>query len=271
MLVAGFLGLTVGLILALTGAGGGILAVPLLMFALTWDITQAAPVALLAVGASAALGAVIGLRQRVVRYRAAMLIAVTGSVVTPLGVLLAHAVPTPPLTIAFAAVLLVVAFRTFRQAMRPAPDLSANTAASAPCKIDPESGRFAWNLACARWLLATGALVGFLSGLLGVGGGFVLIPALKRATDLSMHSIIATSLAVIALVSTAAVMTTWIAGTLEVAVGLPFVAGALAGMLVGRSIAGLLPAPRMQQGFALVAGFVALGLIATAIAAPKNL
>ena len=91
MLVAGFLGLTVGLILALTGAGGGILAVPLLMFALTWDITQAAPVALLAVGASAALGAVIGLRQRVVRYRAAMLIAVTGSVVTPLGVLLAHA------------------------------------------------------------------------------------------------------------------------------------------------------------------------------------
>ena len=114
-LLAAGLGLAVGLTLALTGAGGGILAVPLLMFGLDWSITQAAPVALLAVGASAALGAVIGLRQGAVRYRAAVLVAITGGLVTPLGVHLAHALPTRPLTVAFAVVLLYVAIRTFRQ------------------------------------------------------------------------------------------------------------------------------------------------------------
>lgn len=263
MLLAAGLGLTVGIILALTGAGGGILAVPLLMFGLDWNITQAAPVALLAVGASAALGALIGLKQGAVRYRAAALIAVTGGIITPLGVQLAHAVPTRPLTVAFAAVLLYVAIRTFRQAtpQSTAAGVAEAPQVSAPCSISPQSGRFAWNPACARWLVGTGTLVGFLTGLLGVGGGFVLIPALKRATDLPMQSIIATSLAVIALVSAAAVASTWFAGKLDFSVGLPFVAGALAGMLAGRLIAGLLSGPRMQQGFALVAGGVALGLI----------
>jgi len=56
------LGLVVGLILALTGAGGAILAVPLLLFVLHLNIAEAAPIALLAVGVSAALGALMGLR-----------------------------------------------------------------------------------------------------------------------------------------------------------------------------------------------------------------
>ncbi len=261
MLLSALLGLTVGLILAITGAGGGILAVPLLMFGLSWDITRAAPVALLAVGASAALGAIIGLQQRVVRYRAAAMIAIVGSLLTPLGVYVAHAVPSRPLTLVFAGILLYVAVRTFRQATPGLSDPDAVDTKSAACEINPASGKFAWNASCARALAATGGLVGFLSGLLGVGGGFILVPALKRGTDLPIHSIIATSLAVISLVSLAAVTSTWFAGKLDVAVGLPFVAGALAGMLAGRAIAKKLSGVRTQQGFAIVSGAVAIGLV----------
>ena len=65
------LGGCVGLILGLTGAGGAIMAVPLLVFGLHLQVAQAAPIALLAVGLSAALGAVLGLRKGQVRYRAA--------------------------------------------------------------------------------------------------------------------------------------------------------------------------------------------------------
>ncbi|TPQ31056.1 hypothetical protein C2U69_29725, partial [Cupriavidus pinatubonensis] len=61
------LGAVVGLILALTGAGGAILAVPLLLFVLHLSVAEAAPVALLAVGLSAAVGALLGLRAGVVR------------------------------------------------------------------------------------------------------------------------------------------------------------------------------------------------------------
>lgn len=91
------LGAIVGLILALTGAGGAILAVPLLLFVLHLSVAEAAPVALLAVGLSAAVGAVIGLRAGIVRYRAAMLMAVTGTVFSPAGLWLAHRLPNGPL------------------------------------------------------------------------------------------------------------------------------------------------------------------------------
>jgi hypothetical protein len=67
------LGALVGLLLALTGAGGGILAVPLLVFALHLGVAEAAPIGLLAVGLAAAIGAALGLRDGIVRYRAAML------------------------------------------------------------------------------------------------------------------------------------------------------------------------------------------------------
>ena len=65
------MGAAVGVILALTGAGGGILAVPMLVFGLHMSLVEAAPVGLLAVGLASAVGALLGLREGVVRYRAA--------------------------------------------------------------------------------------------------------------------------------------------------------------------------------------------------------
>ena len=74
MMISLALGLAVGLILALTCAGGGILAVPLLVFGTHIGMAQAGPIGLLAVGMAACLGAVLGLRAGVVRYRAAVLV-----------------------------------------------------------------------------------------------------------------------------------------------------------------------------------------------------
>jgi len=65
------LGALIGMVMALTGAGGGVLAIPLLVFGLHLPVQQAAPVGLVAVGMAAALGAALGLRQGIVRYRAA--------------------------------------------------------------------------------------------------------------------------------------------------------------------------------------------------------
>ena len=243
-IISAGLGSVVGLILALTGAGGAIVAVPLLIFGLRLSVPQAAPIALLAVGLSAGLGAMLGLREGKVRYKAAGLMALCGVVVSPFGIWVAHRVPNTPLTLLFAAVLAYVAMRMFRQARAvPAAEPQPRRMAP-PCHLDTTTAKLIWTLPCARALAVSGAGAGFLSGLLGVGGGFVFVPALRRATDLPMQTIVATSLAVIALVSAGGVVASAIGGHVDWRIALPFAAGALTGMLAGRRFAQHLAGPK---------------------------
>jgi uncharacterized membrane protein YfcA len=93
------LGAAVGLILALTGAGGGIIGVPVLVFGLSLPIQQAGPIALLAVGLAAGLGSLLGLRRGILRYRAAALIGACGVLTVPFGVFLARYIPSQALPV----------------------------------------------------------------------------------------------------------------------------------------------------------------------------
>ncbi|MGX0135192.1 uncharacterized protein ACUXG4_003434 [Cupriavidus metallidurans] len=271
--VGASLGAIVGLILALTGAGGAILAVPLLVFGLHLRMAEAGPIALLAVGVSAAVGALIGLRAGIVRYRAAAMMAASGVLASPVGLWLAHRVPNGPLTVLFAIVLGWVAVRMFRQSRAPQSVASAASTAMLPqgplppCQLDDATGRFVWTASCTRALAASGIGAGFLSGLLGVGGGFVIVPALRRATNAPVKTIVATSLAVITLVSASGVVSTALAGNMNWHVAAPFAAGAMLGMLVGRLFASRLSGQRLQQGFAVVAGLIAIGMVVKVVLA----
>jgi uncharacterized membrane protein YfcA len=264
-LIAFGLGLVIGVILALTGAGGGILAVPLLVFGLQLGLAQAGPIGLLAVGLAAALGAILGLRAGVVRYRAAFLIAVAGVLVAPIGLWLAHRIENRWLGILFALVLLFVAARTLHQASRRTPAPSATSDDEPPCMRDAYSGRLVWTGSCARALALAGSVAGLLSGLLGVGGGFVMVPALQRYTNLEMRAVVATSLAVIALVSVAGVLASAASGAMVWPVALPFSTGALAGMLGGRWVSARLAGPHLQIGFAVLAAAVAMCMIVNSL------
>ena len=258
--VSAALGACVGLILGLTGAGGAIMAVPLLVFGLHLQVSQAAPIALLAVGLSAALGAVLGLRKGQVRYRAAGFMAVTGILVSPLGLWAARRLPNAPLAIIFAGVLGMVAWRMWNQGAKPATAVHA-APRTPPCQLNASTGRLRWTAPCARALTGAGLVAGFLSGLLGVGGGFVIVPALRSATDLTMQAIVGTSLAVIALVSASGVVAAAAGGHLDWRIAAPFTAAAVLGMLAGRKVADRFPPRRLQQSFALFAGVVAVAML----------
>lgn len=264
MIIVLALGVAVGIIMALTGAGGGILAVPLLVFGIGLGVSQAAPVGLLAVGMAAALGAGLGLKAGIVRYKAALWMAGTGVLLAPAGVWLANRVDNLWLSILFAIVLLFVAHRTYEQAENALNKADHAGTPEPPCMVSGVTGRFIWTTHCARVLAGSGGLAGLLSGLLGVGGGFVMVPALKRYTDLALQSIIATSLAVIALVSVSGVTSSALADKLDWAVALPFSAGALTGMLGGRLVSSHLAGPQLERGFAVVSALVAAGMIVKA-------
>jgi len=253
------LGVAVGLVLALTGAGGGVLSVPLLVFGLHLSVQQAAPVGLLAVGIASALGAYLGLRQGMVRYRAAFLVGVTGMLFAPLGVTLAQHLPNRPLLVVFACVLAYIAWRTLKPV---APDSGHSEAV--PCKVNPLDHRLSWTWPCARALAGTGAVSGLMSGLLGVGGGFVIIPALVKYTDIELRSIQLTSLAIIALVSVSSVGTAALQGSLPWHIVQPFTLGTVLALLVGQQVAKKLEAKSLQRAFAWLCVAVALLMLARA-------
>lgn len=252
------LGGAVGMILGLSGAGGGVLAVPLLVFGLHLNLMQAAPVGLIAVGVSSALGAVLGLRLGLVRYRAAALIGAVGMMAAPVGLYLAQRTPNGPLTAAFAFVLAFVAWRAFNQAGR-GDDVPHRRH---PCVLNAAEGRLVWTRPCAWALACTGAVSGMLSGLLGVGGGFVIVPALNRFTDVPMRGIVATSLAVIAMVSVGGVSAAAVQGFVDWGIALPFTLGACVGLLAGRRVAARWAGAHVQQAFAATCAAVSVLLLA---------
>src|SRR5687768_360421 len=167
-IVAALFGALVGVILGLTGAGGAIIAVPLLVFGLQLPVVEAAPIALLAVSVSSGIGALLALKQGRVRYRAAAFIAFTGALASPAGIVVAQKLPDAAMNLLFAAVLGYVASRMFRQGSSQATEAAAVACLPAtPCQLDDFSGRLIWDARCSRSLALSGIAAGFLSGLLG--------------------------------------------------------------------------------------------------------
>ena len=253
MIISPSLGVLVGLLMGLTGAGGGILSVPLLVFVLHLTVAEAAPISLLAIALAAGVGALLGFKNKILRYKAAGFMAIFGLLLSPLGLWLAQRIPNAPLLILFSCILFYVSIRLYLQARRKILGLPDKASKPAPCLLNTSIGKLDWNLPCAKALMISGATAGFLSGLLGVGGGFVLVPALRRYTDLSAQSIVATSLGVLAIVSGGGAVFSVLSGTLHLLIAAPFALGALGGLLIGRVIGGKISGPRLKQVFAIMA------------------
>lgn len=250
---AAALGALIGAVLAMTGAGGGILAVPLLVMGLQLPMQQAAPTALMVVGLVSASGALLGLRQGIVRYRAALLIGGVGTVIVPLGSHVAAWLPHQLLQAGFAVLMLWLGWRQWQAT--PEDEMERRYL---PCVVQPLVGRLIWTSACARALVLTGMVSGFFSGLAGVGGGFVIVPSLARYSDLPWRHIQATSLAVIALVSASATTHAIWQGLIYWPVALPFAAGSMASYLLLRGPVQQLPRALLQRLFAILVVLVAL-------------
>lgn len=241
------------------GAGGGILAVPVLVAGLHWSMQQAAPVALVAVASGAIVGSIDGFRHRLVRYKAAGLMAVFGIPMTHVGQLGAHAVPQQWLMGGFSLLMLVVARRFYQQSKQR---LETTDDVRHLAFISEATGKFIWTPLTACVLGGIGLFTGLMTGMLGVGGGFLIVPLMRRFTNLSLPGIVATSLFLIALVSSGGVASALLAGA-----ELPpmetgsFVLAMVSGMLIGRRCSRRLQPQQVQLGFSMMLLALALYLM----------
>ena len=245
------LGLALGFSLGAVGGGGAVLAVPLLVYVLGQDV-HAATTASLAVVAVAALtaGAVNAGRSRVCWPHVALFApAAAGGAVA--GTFANRAVSGTAVLLAFVPVLLAAAVMMWRRAGERVED-----AADACPALD------------ARRTLAAGAAIGVLTGFFGVGGGFLVVPALALGMRFPLRRAIGTSLVIVALVSLAALAAhVWRSAELDTGVTLGMAGGCVAGALIGSRLGEQLPQETLARAFALLAAIAGLYvLLATAIA-----
>jgi len=253
-------GALVGLSLGLTGGGGSILAVPLLVYGLGTPPRDAVTVSLAAVGLTALFGAVERWRQGQVEVRTGLLFAIAGMFGAPAGARLGALLSPAVLLGSFAVLMLAVAVRMWLQAGRPAPP-GPEDESGPTCRRDPE-GRLRLTSRCAALLTVVGLLTGVLSGLYGVGGGFVIVPALVMTTGLGIHRAIATSMLIMTLVSLSGLGSHLLQGaTAPLDLVALFAVGGVGGMIVGGRIGRRLSGSVLQRIFAAAIVAVAVFML----------
>lgn len=235
-----FLTLGVGLMLGLIGGGGSVIIVPILVYVLGMPAATAVAVSLPVLGATSLAGTVAKARRGEVHGRALWLFGVAGVMGAMLGSQLTKLVPQPFLLLTFAGLLTVVGLKMWLE--KQEDDGEANN----KCHYSP--------------CLAAGGAVGVLTGFLGVGGGFLLVPALRRFANQSMKLATGTSLGIIAINSAAG--SVGHLSELGDAWGLilTLTAAALIGLIIGLKIARRIPSQMLEKAFAGVTLSVAIYL-----------
>jgi len=261
-------GAVVGLSLGLTGGGGAIFAVPLLVYWIGVEPQAAVRVSLVTVAATALVGTVERWRRGQVEVRTGLLFAVAGMLTAPAGGWLGSRLPPHTLLSAFAVLMLVIAIRMWRKARDTTERMPAavfSTGVGPTCSRD-ECGRLRMTTRCFILLGLVGLLVGVLSGLFGVGGGFLIVPALVAFATMDVPRAVGTSLFVMTLVGLSAAASQVAAGgSIPVAVTAAFVAGSIPAMLAGSWIGRRLTGPTLARGFAVAIVLVAVFMIAKTV------
>jgi hypothetical protein len=229
----------IGFSLGLIGGGGAILAVPILVYVLRVDARAAVAMSLAIVGATAGLGAYMHSRHGTVRFRTGLAFAALGMIGAFMGASLTYLVRRELLLLIFAGIMLAAALGMLVRGS----------------ESQGRSGRL-------FVMLLAGFAVGVLTGFLGVGGGFLIVPALIFFAGLGMREAVGTSLLVVAINSFAG-LAGHLARTAQIDSRLTviLVAIAIAGMLLGTRVSHRASPEMLRRWFAVLIIAMALFLV----------
>jgi uncharacterized protein len=220
----------VGIALGLLGGGGSILTVPLLAYVAGMDAKQAIATSLLVVGVTSAVGAVSHARAGRVQWRTGLIFGGAGMAGAYAGGVLARFIPGTILLIGFAVMMIATAIAMLRG--RKNVEASDGTYRMPVIKI-----------------LAEGLIVGLVTGLVGAGGGFLVVPALALLGGLPMPVAVGTSLIVIAMKSFAGLGGYLSSVQIDWGVALAVTAAAVVGALIGARLTAMVNPDALRKAF----------------------
>ena len=263
-LLASPLGFLIGLSLGALGGGGSILAVPALVYAAGQDPKAATTTSLVLVTITALIGIIPHWRAGHVRLAAGAVFGLAGIGGSLVGSAWNEAVDADVLLFAFSMLMLVAAYAMWRRLRKQtaAPAVrSAGAAAATPERLDTDlraGTAIRLDMATAVKVVIAGSFIGLLTGFFGVGGGFVIVPALVLALGFSMPDAVGTSLIVIAVNSTVALATRLPSGSVEWGTVIPFTIASLIGVFVGSRLASTRDPSFLQKWFVVLLVVVAV-------------
>lgn len=240
LILSGAIGISLGLL----GGGGSILAVPVLVYMAGIEAKESVAMSLAIVGSTSLFGSLLHGRKGKLDLKVAAIFGGAGITGAYAGAKLTHLVANRTLLLLFAALMLVVAV-----AMLLRKD-----------KHDASAARTQKRSLALTLLVGLG--VGFLTGFLGVGGGFLVVPALVLFAGLPMRLAVGTSLLVIAINSAAGFVGHLGEGELRLSKTIAFTFAAVAGTFVGEHFTRRVPDERLRRMFACFVILVAVFLVA---------
>jgi len=246
LLVSILLGLAIGVLLGLLGGGGSILAVPALVYGAGLPLSAAVPTSLLVVGISSATAVIPRLRR--VQWRLAAIFAAAGAIAAFGGAAVNRLLDPAVVLVGFAVLMIAAGARM----------LASRNEGGGSCALP--SGGVDWR-SCLPKAVGAGLVVGFLTGLFGVGGGFLIIPALVLLLGLAMPEAVATSLVIIVANSASGFVAHLGDAHLQASIAVPFILAAITGSLVAGRVASRLPASKLRHWFAYLVFAVAAFVI----------
>ena len=245
--LAVFLAVFVGISLGLLGGGGSILTVPLLVYVAGMDAKEAIATSLFVVGVTSAVGAITHARAGRVRPKVAAVFGVAAMAGAYGGGRLAHLVPGNILLIAFAVIMIAAAVAM----LRGRRDIGDESAGPLPVVK----------------IVLQGAVVGMISGLVGAGGGFLLVPALALLGGLPMPAAVGTSLVVISMQSFAGLAGHLATDPIDWKLAGAVTAAAVFGSIVGGLLTSRVDPTALRKAF----GWFVLAMAAVVLAEEANI
>jgi hypothetical protein len=265
LFLAAALGLVMGLVIGALGGEGGVLTVPLLVYVLGLTAQGATTSSIIIVGITALFGTLARLRGHLIDWRTGLTFGVLGIPAAYLGTRLNHAVDQRVLLLAFAAITIVAAIAMLINNRSRGPsspsegEIPAWPSGGTATKLAADRRQF---LATAAKVVLSGLAVGFMTGFLGVGGGFLVVPALVIILRMPMTYAIGTSLLIITLNSVSSIASRLGSPLhLDWRIVVPFTVLAVVGSLLGKRVADRFSGDTLTRAFAVmlivVCGYVA--------------
>lgn len=246
------LSVLIGLSLGMLGGGGSILTVPILTYVAGLDPKEAIAASLFVVGVTSAVSAITHARHQRVRWRTGLVFGAAGMAGAFAGGLIGGRIPGTILMLAFALMMLTTSIAMIRGRKKHAQEAGEK------------------KLPLAR-IVVDGLVVGLVTGLVGAGGGFLVVPALALLGGLAMPIAVGTSLVVIAMKSFAGLAGYLTTVSLDWGLVLGVTAAAVLGSIVGAKLAGRIPEAALRKGFGYFVLLMGVFVLVQELPAPGNI